>query len=30
METYVLPLVLTAYTTGIILYTNKKYSKDRL
>jgi hypothetical protein len=28
MEAYVLPIVLTAYTTGIIVYTNKKYKKS--
>ena len=27
MEAYILPLVLTAYTTGIIVYTNKKYKQ---
>jgi len=28
MEAYVLPIVLTAYTAGIIVYTNKKYKND--
>ena len=27
VETYILPVVLIAYTLGIIIYTNKTYSK---
>ena len=29
METIILPLILIAYTAGIIIYTNKTYSKQQ-
>ena len=28
METYLLPIILIAYTAGIIIYTNKTYEKQ--
>lgn len=27
METYILPIILIAYTVGIIIYTNYTYNK---
>lgn len=30
METYILPIILIAYTVGIVFYTNYTYSKYKM